>query len=248
MTTSKILCSCLLLVLTGAVASAQDQGAAKGTLTVNRQATELRYVYARRVQNQGEKRIRLVISDAPVSDDDLKHPSTLADKAQDGMLQYLEVLVDLDGEMDQVSLHGEPFGNATFATSNYQFKATRLDAKMIAGKAWTVQPYHSSLSNADWEYNVTFSAQIDAPAGKAFPRPGAGTAPSSALQPGTAQGKLQVADKETLLRYAAAREQQDIFDRTKRQVRIVLSDAPIDRKSTRLNSSHIQKSRMPSSA
>ena len=51
----------------------------------------------------------------------------------------------------------------------------------------------------------------------------------SGESPENAQGKLTVNGKTTELRYAYARQRNDVFDPKVREVRVVLSDVPIDR-------------------
>ena len=59
-------------------------------------------------------------------------------------------------------------------------------------------------------------------------------------------GKIKSGQKELILRLTPTAKIVDLFKKIKPEVFLVMFK--LDRKSTRLNSSHIQKSRMPSSA
>ena len=165
---------CGLFLFSAMVAPPQSSGNASGKFTVGDKSTELRYVRAREGKDpfdSTKQQIRVILSDAPISDNDMEDPFALSDGAQAGKLHAVEVVLSLDGEPTGGSLYHQAFGPGHVTVSGMHiFDRKTLDDKTLAGRLYMKEP--SDFMDTTFVYDATFTTALEhepKPAGRGRP-------------------------------------------------------------------------------
>jgi hypothetical protein len=174
---------CSLLLLGAMVAAPQGTGNASGKFTVDDKTTELRYVRAREGKaefDSTKREIRVVLSDVPITDDDMDDDFSLGAGAREGKLHAVEVRLNPVGEPTDGSLYHEAFGSGHLSVSGmHHFEHTAWDDKTVAGKLYMEEP--GEFMDKKYVYTATFSTELEHE-----PKPTAEGAAAAASGPGKA--------------------------------------------------------------
>jgi hypothetical protein len=154
---------CTLFILGAMFVAPQTTGNSTGSFTVGDKTTELRYARALETKDLFDKTkrvIRVVLSDAPITDDDMDDPFALGAGARAGKLHAVEIFLSLEGEPDTGSLYHEGFGpgHTTFS-GMHRFERKTWDGKTVAGKLFMEKP--DEFNDKSFIYTATFSAALE---------------------------------------------------------------------------------------
>jgi hypothetical protein len=171
----KICCAVLLaLTLSSSAVSAAEPGTVTGKMVVNGKTVKLAYVYATAMPGRSDKKkieIRVILSDVPISADDLASAKNREALATAGKLHAMELLLGDDpmGHPGKIALYNEIY-DAAFngsqqpmrLTGDDRFETKTDDGKTIAGRHSMASPHNfRDMGNGVvFQDDVTFSAPV----------------------------------------------------------------------------------------
>jgi len=167
----KICCVVLLaLGLSSPVVSASEQGNVTGQMVVNGKTVKLAHVYASARPGQRDKKqveIRVILSDVPISDEDLAKAGNREALAAAGKLHAMELLLgEVPSDPGKRALSNDIYDaafNGWIRLIDYDtFEMKTDDGKTIAGRHSMASPHKFSDTGkgVTFQDDVTFSAPL----------------------------------------------------------------------------------------
>ncbi len=152
------------LVLALAPQAAGREGTVTGALTLNGAPVAISHVYASAQPGFFDKTaedVRLLFSDAPLSDAERADVFALIHLGRDGKARILEVVLDGDGRAISGAIFAREFGGQVSVTGMHRFERDRFDRATVAGRLYMAAP--DEFRSVTFQYDLRFSAPIPRP-------------------------------------------------------------------------------------